>query len=323
MTSSTPPITAEIAEQAMHWHFELQDPEVSPATLAAWMAWRQAQPMHEHAWQRAEAFAQRMGDLRNPGQRRLAQTALRPGSSRRSVLKQLSVLMAAGASAWYMKDTALVQDFSADYHSRVGEQRRISLADDTELQLNTDTAVNVATEQNQRRIQLLRGELLITRSNVSAGRLLSVHTAQGRLEAQLGQFSVRQRAGVTQISVYRGTLVLSPALLAQPPITLQAGERASFAETGVVNRQPEPLAAPAWSQGMLVAQNQPLAEFIAELSRYRRGHLACDPALARLRVSGTFPLADTDKVILAVANTLQLEVEHFTRYWVTLKPRIA
>jgi len=74
---------------------------------------------------------------------------------------------------------------------------------------------------------------------------------------------------------------------------------------------------------MLVAQNQPLAEFIAELSRYRRGHLACDPALARLGVSGTFPLADTDKVILAVANTLQLEVEHFTRYWVTLKPRIA
>ena len=323
MTSSTSPITAEIAEQAMHWHFELQEPEVSPATLAAWMAWRQAQPMHEHAWQRAEAFAQRMGDLRNPSQRRLAQAALRPDSSRRSVLKQLSVLMAAGASAWYMKDTALVQDFSADYHSRVGEQRRISLAGDTELQLNTDTAINVATEQNQRRIQLLRGELLITRSNASAGRLLSVHTAQGRLEAQLAQFNVRQRAGLTQVSVYRGELVFSPALLAHPPIILQAGERATFAEAGIVSRQPEPLAIPAWSQGMLVAQDQPLAEFIAELSRYRRGHLTCDPALARLRVSGTFPLADTDKVILAVANTLQLEVEHFTRYWVTLKPRIA
>ena len=323
MTSSPPPIAAEIAEQAMHWHFELQEPDVSPATLAAWMAWRQAQPMHEHAWQRAEAFAQRMGDLRNPSQRQLAQAALRPDSSRRSVLKQLSVLMAAGASAWYMKDTALVQDFSADYHSRVGEQRRISLAGDTELQLNTDTAINVATEQNQRRIQLLRGELLITRSNASAGRLLSVHTAQGRLEAQLAQFNVRQRAGLTQVSVYRGELVFSPALLAHPPIILQAGERATFAEAGIVSRQPEPRAIPAWSQGMLVAQDQPLAEFIAELSRYRRGHLTCDPALARLRVSGTFPLADTDKVILAVANTLQLEVEHFTRYWVTLKPRIA
>ncbi|MGG5289012.1 FecR domain-containing protein [Pseudomonas shirazensis] len=323
MTSNTPPIAAEVAEQAMHWHFELQEPEVSPATLAAWMAWRQALPMHEHAWQRAEAFAQRMGDLRNPGQRRLAQAALRPGLSRRAALKQLSVLMAAGASAWYMKDTALVQDFSADYHSRVGEQRRISLADDTELQLNTDTAINVAIEHNERRIRLLRGELLITRSNASAGRLLSVYTAQGRLEAQLGQFSVRQRAGLTQVSVYRGALVFSPTLLAHPPISLQAGERASLADTGIVSRQPEPLAVPAWSQGMLVAQDQPLAEFIAELSRYRRGHLSCDPALARLRVSGTFPLADTDKVILAVANTLQLEVEQFTRYWVTLKPRTA
>lgn len=125
MTSSTSPIIAQIAKQARHWHFELQEPEVSPATLAAWMAWRQAQPMHEHAWQRAEAFAQRMGDLRNPGQRRLAQAASRPGSSRRSVLKQLSVLMAAGVSAWHVKDTALVQDFSADYHSRVTARRAI------------------------------------------------------------------------------------------------------------------------------------------------------------------------------------------------------
>ena len=74
---------------------------------------------------------------------------------------------------------------------------------------------------------------------------------------------------------------------------------------------------------MLVAQGQPLAAFIEDLGRYRRGHLACDPALAGLRVSGTFPLENTDKIIAAVADTLQLEVQHFTRYWVTFKPRMA
>jgi len=84
-----------------------------------------------------------------------------------------------------------------------------------------------------------------------------------------------------------------------------------------------PPVAPAWSQGMLVAQGQRLAAFLDDVSRYRRGHLACDPALADLRVSGTFPLDNTEKIIAAVADTLQLDVQHFTRYWVTLKPRMA
>jgi transmembrane sensor len=74
---------------------------------------------------------------------------------------------------------------------------------------------------------------------------------------------------------------------------------------------------------MLVAQGQPLQEFLAELSRYRRGHLACDPRLANVPVSGTFPLANTERIIFAVADTLQLDVRQFTRYWVTLQPRQA
>ena len=74
---------------------------------------------------------------------------------------------------------------------------------------------------------------------------------------------------------------------------------------------------------MLVAQGQRLADFLLDLSRYRQGHLACDPRLADLRVSGTFPLGNTEKIIYAVADTLQLDVQQFTRYWVTLKPRTA
>ncbi|MFP3525642.1 DUF4880 domain-containing protein, partial [Pantoea sp. SIMBA_072] len=109
-------IPGEVAEQAMHWHLELQEPAVSAATLAACMSWRQAHPLHEHAWQRTQVFAQRLREMRSPGQRPLAHAALRPQQSRRTALKQLSLLMAAGAGAWYLKDAALVQDWRADYH---------------------------------------------------------------------------------------------------------------------------------------------------------------------------------------------------------------
>jgi transmembrane sensor len=317
-----PPIPGDVAEQAMHWHLELQERDVSEDTLAAWMNWRQAHPVHEHAWQRAEAFSQRMSDIRSPNQRPLAHAALRPTMSRRTAIKQLGVLMAAGAGVWSMKDAALLQDLTADYHSRIGEQRRIALADNTHVQLNTDSAINVVFEREVRRIKLLRGEMLVTRDKIADGRPLSIATAEGRLDVALARFSVRQRSGITQVSVYQGSLVINPSAQRQLAMTLQAGEQLSFNAQGLITRQAVALTPPAWSQGMLVAQGQPLQDFLGELSRYRRGHLACDPSLADIRVSGTFPLANTERIIFAVADTLQLDVQQFTRYWVTLKPRL-
>ncbi|WP_264312827.1 FecR domain-containing protein [Pseudomonas putida] len=316
-------IPGEVAEQAMHWHLELQEPAVTAATLAACMSWRQAHPLHEHAWQRTQVFAQRMHDMRSPGQRPLAHAALRPQQSRRNALKQLSLLLAAGSGAWYLKDAALVQDWRADYHSRIGEQRRLTLADGTQLQLNTDSALDVAFDHQARRLRLLRGEMLITRPALADSRPLWVDTVHGRLESTLAQFNVRLHSPLTQVSVYQGTVSVRPALQADSPLVLGAGEQASFTRQGLLARQAVAPTLPAWSQGMLVAQGQRLAAFLEDVSRYRRGHLACDPALASLRVSGTFPLDNTEKIIAAVAETLQLDVQHFTRYWVTLKPRMA
>ncbi|WP_043200882.1 FecR domain-containing protein [Pseudomonas putida] len=314
-------ISSDVAEQAMHWHLELQEQGVSEATLAAWMKWRQAHPAHEHAWQRAETFAQRMREMRAPNQRPLVHATLRTMSSRRTALKQLGVLLAAGAGSWYLKDSTLVQDWSADYRSRIGEQRRLVLADGSRVQLNTDSAISADIDTQTRRIKLLRGEVLVTDSTKAGGRLLSVDTAQGRLESSQAQFNVRQFGGHSQVSVHQGTLLITPSALAHQPALLKAGEQASFTSNRVFARQAVALSPPAWSQGMLVAQGQRLDEFIEDLRRYRRGHLACDPSLAGLRVSGTFPLADTEKAIAAVADTLHLDVQHFTRYWVTLKPR--
>lgn len=321
--NDTPSISSNVAEQAMRWHFELQEPDVSPSTLAAWLSWRQAHPGHEQAWQRAQVFAQRMTDIRSPSQQHLAQATLRPTLSRRGALKQLGVLLAAGAGAWHLKDAEFAQDWSADYYSHIGEQRRITLPGDTHVQLNTDSAISTVFDRETQRINLLRGELLISRNKPGDNRLLSVGTEQGHVQAAAARFSLRQRSGFTQVSVYQGALAVTPSGQAHTPISLKAGEQLHFGSQGLLSRHTVAFNDPAWSQGMLVAQGQRLAEFLEDLSRYRRGHLACDPDLNALRVSGTFPLADPEKIIFAIADTLQLNVQQFTRYWVTLKPRVA
>jgi transmembrane sensor len=55
------------------------------------------------------------------------------------------------------------------------------------------------------------------------------------------------------------------------------------------------------------------------LERYRPGVLRWDPSLETLRVTGSFRLDDTDRILNLLAQTLGLEVQARTRYWVTLR----
>jgi len=47
--------------------------------------------------------------------------------------------------------------------------------------------------------------------------------------------------------------------------------------------------------------------------------LRWDPRLETLRVTGSFRLDDTDRILNLLASTLGLEVQARTRYWVTLR----
>ena len=66
--------------------------------------------------------------------------------------------------------------------------------------------------------------------------------------------------------------------------------------------------------------DMPLRALLAELGRYRRGLLACSDAVAGLRVSGTFPLADTDRALSVITEAFPLRQRRLTDYWVTLLP---
>jgi transmembrane sensor len=78
---------------------------------------------------------------------------------------------------------------------------------------------------------------------------------------------------------------------------------------------------PGWREGVIVALNQPLGEFLRELDRYRSGILRWQPELEALRVTGSFRLDDPDQVLNLLAVSLPLRVQWRTRYWATLVPQ--
>ncbi|NHZ89865.1 DUF4880 domain-containing protein [Massilia sp. CCM 8733] len=320
------PVPAAVARQAVEWLVELQSDEASEATRAALQHWRAAHPEHERAWQHIAAVNARWRGAALPSP--LAHAALldtraacaRP-LPRRAAAKALAALLCAGGGAWLAHQQAPWREWRADARTGTGQRRSIVLADGGTVWLNSGSAVDVRFSATQRRVRLVGGEILVSTGKDPGARPFIVDTAEGELQALGTRFAVRQHAGSSRVDVFEGALAIRPrdAMLA-PPRILRAGQQARFSGAAVAPVRAADDDSVAWADGMLVASGMRLADFLAELGRHRPGRLGCDSAIANLRVSGSYPLADTGRILETLRTTLPVEIDFLTRYWVTLRP---
>ncbi len=203
----------------------------------------------------------------------------------------------------------------SDLQTATGERRRIPLADGSTLQLNTASAVNV--DMKARLLTLVRGEMALT---VPGSGALAIQAPYGRIVVSRSEVCVRLNAEDCRVSVVSGSVQLQP--LHGPLLSLGEGQEVSLRASGAgaVGRSFDGQL-PGWRDGVLMAQNQPLGDFLRELGRYRSGLLRWDPALERLRLTGSFRLDNTDRILELLTASLPLDVHMRTRYWVTLAPR--
>ncbi|MOA27150.1 fec operon regulator FecR [compost metagenome] len=64
-----------------------------------------------------------------------------------------------------------------------------------------------------------------------------------------------------------------------------------------------------------------LDAFLAEVARYRPGRLNCDPRIGALKISGSYPLDDSERILATLPVVLPVEVRRMTRFWVSVHPR--
>ncbi|NQC94514.1 DUF4880 domain-containing protein, partial [Pseudomonas aeruginosa] len=199
---AAPKVPPQVAEQAVRWLVELQGGADDERLRQALECWRQAAPEHEQAWRHIEAVNQRLAGIGTP----LALAAINAPHSpqRRRALKTLLLVLAAGGSAWGLRESGSLQRWSADYATGVGERRRLALADGSRLELNSDTAVDVRFDAGERRLLLLRGEIQLSTGHDP--RPLHVYSAEGRLRPVGTRFDVRQFAGRTRVAVHEGAV---------------------------------------------------------------------------------------------------------------------
>ncbi|RKT49640.1 FecR family protein [Azonexus fungiphilus] len=317
-------VDREIARQAVTWLVELQTAAPGSGIEQAIRDWRARDPAHEAAWQHIETVNARLGSLASPLGSALARAALsRPASrSRRQAIKLLAGALFAGGSLLAVERQTPWPAWVADERSGTGQRRRLQLADGSRLLLNSDSAVNLVFSAKTREVQLLRGEILVDTGRDEAHappRRFRVTTPHGELTPLGTRFAVRLHDDRTRLDVFAGAVEIRPAG-DRRRLTVDAGESAEFAEPAVLATGHADADRIAWQDEMLVASRMRLADFVAELDRHRRGRLHCDPAVGELRISGSFPLADPERILDALRSTLPVEIHYLTRYWATVRP---
>jgi transmembrane sensor len=226
---------------------------------------------------------------------------VRRGLSRRQALNWARGAAVAAAAA-----TAIGVSLPASgavIRTAKGEMRRVPLADGSSVLLNTESAMQVAYEEGQRRVALLDGEAFFT---VAADRVrpFVVEAGGRRLRAASARFSLRKLQGQPlHLLVQQGAVRLpgvgheAGGVTVGPNMRLTLPDR-SGADAGTayspVAVEPGTLGRElAWQDGKLAFEGETLREAAEAFARYSdRRILIHDDRLAAETVTGLYAAND-------------------------------
>jgi transmembrane sensor len=303
----------QIDNEAAVWTWRLDSGELTVPERGELDAWLRADARHRRAfdeltrtfsaldrlYERAQSekvvpFASRQrprGYLRKPYREAAAAAVL---------------MVAIGASLWMMRRPG-----AQIVSTAVGQHRHVTLADGSQLTLNTNTLLAVKLTPARRDIYLRRGEAHFDVIH-DASRPFFVHAGSTVIRDVGTQFEVRLRSDrEVEVLVNEGQVeVQGPAAAAGQ--ALHAGEQLQIAGPHVklMSESPQQVADDlAWREGALVFQGEPLSQALAEVGRYTRAHIVLSGAqVGSLHISGRFRTDDVQGFFQALQAALPVRV---------------
>lgn len=279
--------SADIDHAATLW--AVKDRPLSAEDQAALDEWLAGDRRRRGALLRAQAAwssLSRARALHAPGHRIVATPIL----SRRSLLLTAGFgTIAAGIAA------AGLMLAPTRHATRVGEFKRLPLADGTMANLNTDSEIRVNMQSRLRHVELARGEAWFEVAK-DASRPFVVSAGSARVQAVGTAFSVRHYTDGAEIMVTEGQVKAWSADHKDGVVWLKAGDRTFVNPRGAlaVSRAPEDIEkALAWRHGQIVFEGQTLDWAVAEYNRYNTRKIVLDDAdLKTERLVGRYSTGD-------------------------------
>lgn len=313
-----------IVRAAIAWQLKLDTSEDKPLISARIQRWCQQRPEHALAWQRLGGLQQELAGFAAtlPNHNLVLPVLQRAGIDvqRRKSLKLLMLAIAVGGpGSWLI---ARQPGIAADYSTGTGDRHSVTLADGTELLLNTRSAVDVRFTATERRLVLRAGEVQINSALVPEhlrSNPLQVECRHGQCETFGARFVLRDQGRYSDLAVHSGEVSVSSH--ASEKLIARSGEsyRLQPQRTELLSEQH--IDPTAWTRGMLVVNDIRLDDFAQELARYRPGLVGCDPAVADLRLSGVFQLDQPEALLDNLSRTLPVNIVSRSRFWVRIVAR--
>jgi transmembrane sensor len=328
------PDTAAIDAEAAAWVARFDLGAVSAKDQAAFQEWLHRSALHREAiaeygnlWSEFDELRLLTGRCEAGGETRVRES--RPALLTRATpwlaaCAAAVIAIAGGIAAFHPKPQQLAKSESHSptklfYETAVGAQRRIALADGSRVILNTNSRLSVDFTGNRRDVHLMRGEAYFEVVHNKA-RPFTVY-ANNYVVRDIGTaFNVHlAKAGMVEVGVTRGSVEVMTApdghvsgaakslgvIAAGHDIVLgEKVERAVVVSNADLGRRL------AWRQGELNYTGQPLAEVLADVSRYSDIKIElADPSLANLPVGGAFRTDQIEAIFAALEHNFGLHAE--------------
>lgn len=336
-----------LRETAAAWFLRRRNGEVGDVELADWL---DADPSHAGAYREIEtawgalgehAVAPELVSARRDALHRVQQINQRRWGTVRAkrygwaIGLAATVVIAAGV-AWLLQwPSTNGRSGDAVYQTGIGEQRVVTLADNSRISLDAQTHLRVEYDDSARRIELYDGQAHFDVAH-DALRPFSVHAGDQTVVALGTQFNIEIIDEQILVTLLEGRVEVSSdpvpgtaqssgsgsVATVPEPVQLVPGQQLIVASNGV--REPVVEAnvqrTVSWRQGKLMFEDEPLVDAVARVNRHShvRVQLAGE-AVHEIRVSGVFNAGDTDAFVDAVESLFAVEATRNNDQTITLR----
>lgn len=305
-----------VEAQAVEWLIARDEPgswtDEKQAEFDAWLA---LSPAHQTAFWRVEASwirTELFADLRpfGFGAYRAQPSRKRPWQSSFRIAAVASLLIAAiGAGAAVCFREPETQTFSTP----VGGRKILTLLDGSQIELNTNTKVEIGTGENQRRVRLLQGEAFF-QVHHDPDHIFTVAAAGHRVTDLGTKFVMRAHGKTLEVTLLEGKASLEPDNARDgEPLILKPGDVA-FANGSSVTLEKPPGRqldeSIAWRKGLLIFDNTSLAEAATEFNRYNTAKISISGISGeKFKLNGAIRVNDREEFARLARNLFGLKVE--------------
>ena len=329
-----------INQEACQWVARLHESELSEQERAELKAWINQSPEHSAEIRRMAKRWEELNALTvlavpNEQPEPVTQSGMFGSGAFKAAVAAVFAFVVVGVLLWpnYTPE-AVVEDSVKSYATTIGEQRLVTLPDNSTVLLNTNSQFNVAYTPEYRDIYLVYGEAHFEVAP-NAEKPFRVFAGKSQVLAVGTAFSVYLKKATVEVTVTHGSVAIDsigepiveslPEMKAEGVISsaiVSAGEFAEFNQfegTIETNTLPEAALVPSWHHGQLKFSGEPLEHMVEEISRYSPLSIVIlDDELRNLRIGGLFNVGETNKMFEALEDGFGIKAEYINENLVHL-----